>query len=112
MCRWRHIYLGAVVCWVKIEINVMLPNLGFSDLVNGKEKEVNLNLSVFNTVDEVPNRARGTIMRLENRGIINGDTHGRLGLSWDLVRMFVVNDKTGITTKILKDLLGVAFRPW
>ncbi len=46
--------------------------------------------------DNMPEWARATITKLVNKGYIVGDTYGRLRLTEDDLRYFVVNDRAGI----------------
>lgn len=50
---------------------------------------------VFDTIEEVPEWGRPTVQKLMNKGILQGDGDG-LGLSFDLLRMLVMNDRAGI----------------
>ena len=50
---------------------------------------------VFNTVEEVPEWGRPTVQKLMDKGIIEGTGKG-LGLSFDFLRMLVVNDRVGL----------------
>jgi len=71
-------------------------NLGLSwDLVRMLVINANQN-RVFNTVDEMPDWAKGPIQKLLDRGFIKGDENGKLGLSRDLVRLLVINDNAGL----------------
>lgn len=44
----------------------------------------------YNTIDDVPGWARGTINEMMNEGLISGTGDGNLDLSTDMVRMFYV----------------------
>ena len=50
---------------------------------------------VFNTIEEVPEWGRPTVQKLMDKGIIEGTGKG-LGLSFDFLRMLVVNDRVGL----------------
>ena len=50
---------------------------------------------VFNTIQEVPEWGRLTVQKLMDKGIIEGTGKG-LGLSFDFLRMLVVNDRAGL----------------
>lgn len=49
----------------------------------------------YNTIEEVPEWGQETILKLMGKGIVQGDGDG-LGLSYDLLRMLVVNDRVGL----------------
>jgi len=51
---------------------------------------------VYNTIAEVPDWARGTVQKLIDKGFVNGALDGKLNLSYDLVRILVINDRAGI----------------
>lgn len=50
---------------------------------------------VFNTVEEVPDWGKATVQKLVDKGVLEGTRKG-LGLSFDLLRMLVVNDRAGL----------------
>lgn len=45
--------------------------------------------------DNMPDWARPTIQKLVNKGFLQGDKNGNLGLTEDLMRMLVINDRAG-----------------
>ncbi len=49
----------------------------------------------YNTVEECPEWARNTIKKLVRKGYLSGDGKN-LDLSYDMVRMFVINDRAGV----------------
>lgn len=49
----------------------------------------------YNTVDECPEWAKKTILKLIKKGYLSGDGQ-KLDLSHDMVRMFVINDRAGV----------------
>lgn len=49
----------------------------------------------YNTVDECPEWAKKTILKLIKKGYLSGDGQ-KLDLSQDMVRMFVINDRAGV----------------
>lgn len=51
--------------------------------------------NTFNTIQEVPEWGRATVQKLVDKNIIQGDGKG-LGLSYDFLRMLVVNDRAGL----------------
>lgn len=59
------------------------------------KKEIqNLTPMVYDYIDDnMPAWARPTIKKLKDNGYLLGDEHGRLGLTMDMIRMFVVMDK-------------------
>ena len=48
----------------------------------------------YNTVEECPSWARETIQKLIDKGYLGGDSHG-LDLSYDMVRILVIQDRAG-----------------
>lgn len=46
--------------------------------------------------DNMPEWARPTIAKLVNKGFLKGDEEGKLGLTEDLMRVLVINDRAGI----------------
>jgi len=54
-------------------------------------------LTVYDYIDSnMPDWARPTVQKLVGRGILKGDEHGRLGLTNDLLRLLVINDRAGL----------------
>ena len=50
---------------------------------------------IFNTVDEVPEWAKPTIQKLLDKGTLKGTDTG-LNLTYTLLRVLVINDRTGL----------------
>ena len=46
--------------------------------------------------DNMPDWARPTITKLVSKGLLQGDKDGKLGLTEDLMRMLVINDRAGV----------------
>ncbi|MEI3158992.1 MAG: N-acetylmuramoyl-L-alanine amidase [Monoglobus pectinilyticus] len=53
--------------------------------------------------DNMPEWARPTITKLVDKGFLKGDEEGKLGLTYDLMRMLIINDRAG-------DIWGVIVR--
>lgn len=51
------------------------------------------NAKVYNRVQDCPAWAQNTVQRLVNKGFLQGDENGRLGLTEDLMRVLVINDR-------------------
>ena len=52
---------------------------------------------VYNYIDEnMPEYARPTIQKLMEKGLLKGNENGELGLTNDLLRMLVINDRAGV----------------
>ena len=52
---------------------------------------------IYDYIDEnMPEWARPTIQKLVDKGFLKGDEEGKLGLTEELMRMFIVNDRAGI----------------
>ena len=59
------------------------------DKINGK--------MVYNYIDgNMPDWARLTIQKMLNKGLLQGDEKGRLGLTEEMLRIFVINDRAGV----------------
>ena len=55
------------------------------------------NKMVYNYVDSnMPKWARHTIQKMMDRGLLKGDENGCLGLTDELLRVFVINDRAGL----------------
>lgn len=67
-------------------------NLKLKDDNNSGEEE---DMKRYNTVDEIPNWGKPTIQKLIDKGYLNGGDEG-LGISEDMLRMFVINDRAGL----------------
>ena len=73
-----------------------------NDLINqiGTELEELRNTAksvIYDYVDDnMPEWARPTIQKLVDKGFLKGDEEGKLGLTEELMRMFIVNDRAGI----------------
>lgn len=64
-------------------------------------------LTVYNTLEQVPQWAVGTIKKLTDRGILNGGDGGSLELSRDLTRTLVILDRLGLLDREEKEEI-----PW
>lgn len=51
------------------------------------------NKDIYDTADECPGWAKPTVQKLVNKGFLQGDEDGNLGLSYDMMRILVVNDR-------------------
>lgn len=51
---------------------------------------------LYETIDEVPDWARPTVEKLVKKGFITGTGDGRLSLTYDLMRLLVINDRAGV----------------
>lgn len=49
----------------------------------------------FNTVEEMPEWAKDTIVKMCEKGFLNGTGNG-LDLSLDMIRIYVTNDRAGL----------------
>ena len=72
-------------------------------LVSREYEELNERLEkvenpmIYDYVDDnMPEWARPTIQKLVDKGFLKGDEEGKLGLTEDLMRMFIVNDRAGV----------------
>lgn len=46
--------------------------------------------------DNMPSWAKPTIQKLMDKGYLQGDEKGRLGLSADAIKLLVINDRAGL----------------
>ena len=61
----------------------------------GEETEM-----TYNYIDKnMPDWARATIQKLVNKGYLNGNEKGELGLNDTMLKVFVVNDRAGMYDK-------------
>ena len=51
--------------------------------------------TTYETIEDVPEWAKPTIRKLMGKGILQGDGGG-LGLTYDLTRILVINDRAGL----------------
>lgn len=54
---------------------------------------------LYDSIDECPAWARETVRKLADKGILQGEDGGRLGLTYDLMRLLVINDRAGVYDK-------------
>ncbi len=52
--------------------------------------------TIYNYVDEMPEWAKPTILKLYNKGYLKGDENNNLNLDMNMIRMLVINDRAGI----------------
>ena len=50
----------------------------------------------YNTVEECPAWARPTVQKLVNKGYLEGNADGDLDMSYDFMRLLVINDRAGV----------------
>lgn len=56
-----------------------------------------VNIAIYNYIDDnMPDWAKPTVQKLVNKGYLKGDEEGKLGLTEDLMRVLVINDRAGI----------------
>ena len=73
-----------------------------NDIINqiGTELEELRNTAksvIYDYVDDnMPEWARPTIQKLVDKGLLKGDEEGKLGLTEDLMRMLIINDRAGV----------------
>lgn len=59
--------------------------------------EINTRIGRYDYVDDnMPEWAKDTIKKLMEKGVLKGDEEGKLGLSYDLMRQLVINDRMGL----------------
>lgn len=52
--------------------------------------------TVYDTIEEVPDWAKDTIYKLIDLDLLQGEGEGKLGLTYDLTRVLVINDRAGL----------------
>ena len=58
---------------------------------------VNRTIGIYDYIDyNMPDWAKPTIQKLTDKGYLKGDKNGALGLTNDLLRMLVINDRAGV----------------
>ena len=73
--------------------NVIIDQMG-TEL---EELRNTVKYKIYDYVDEnMPEWARPTIQKLVDKGFLKGDEEGKLGLTYDLMRMLIINDRAGI----------------
>ena len=62
-----------------------------------KDEISGLKPMIYDYMDEnMPEWAKPTIQKLMDKGVLVGDEDGRLGLTMDMLRIFVANDRAGL----------------
>ena len=56
---------------------------------------INKSKNVYETVEAVPDWGQPTVKKLVDKGLLNGEGDG-LGLTYDLLRVLVINDRAGL----------------
>lgn len=56
----------------------------------------NVNETIYHNIDELPEYARPAIAKLMERGLLLGVAADDLGLTNDLIRMLIINDRAGL----------------
>lgn len=52
---------------------------------------------IYNYIDEnMPEWARPTIQKLKDKGLLKGNEHGELGLTYSEIHQYVINDRAGL----------------
>ena len=75
----------------------VLNTLGIPYNKNGVVDECGANIGRYDTLEQIPaGEFRNTIAELMEKEIIKGGTDGKLNLSEDMVRMFVINNRAGL----------------
>lgn len=63
---------------------------------NEAKTEGKADMIVYDRYDEVPQWGRDTVKKLLDRGAIVGDEKGELSLSYEMLRILVINDRMGL----------------
>ena len=79
----------------KLESEDKLMSREYEELNERLEKVENS--MIYDYIDEnMPEWAVPTITKLVDKGLLKGDEEGKLGLTYDLMRMLIINDRAGI----------------
>lgn len=73
-----------------------------NDMTEAEVKKIVSNMrqaETYNTVEECPAWARPTVQKLVNKGYLEGSADGDLDMSYDFMRMLVINDRAGVYGK-------------
>ena len=82
----------------KLESEDKLVSREYEELNERLEKVENP--MIYDYIDDnMPEWARPTITKLVNKGFLKGDSEGKLGLTYDLMRLLIINDRAGIYGK-------------
>ncbi len=92
------------VCFVDTDDAELYTRLGadkvaqaIAEVITGQTTEMEETKMIYNYVDEnMPAWARPTVQKLMNKGALKGNENGELGLTDDLLRMLVINDRMGL----------------
>lgn len=69
------------------------------DMTEAEVKKIVSNMrqaETYNTVEECPAWARPTVQKLVNKGYLEGNADGDLDMSYDFMRVLVINDRAGV----------------
>lgn len=69
------------------------------DMTEAEVKKIVSNMrqaETYNTVEECPAWARPTVQKLVNKGYLEGNSDGDLDMSYDFMRVLVINDRAGV----------------
>lgn len=62
-----------------------------------KQEIENIKPMIYDYMDDnMPSWAKPTIQKLMDKSILVGDEQGRLGLTMDMIKVFVINDRAGL----------------
>lgn len=92
------------VCFVDTDDADLYKQLGadkvaqtICNAITGQIIESEETKMIYNYVDNnMPEWARATVQKLMNKGALKGNENGELGLTDDLLRMLVINDRMGL----------------
>lgn len=90
--------------WVRNEKTWTEFKEGLTDMTEAQVKSIAMKAlsevikpqTVYNGVDECPAWAKETVQKLLNKGFLQGDADGKLNLTYDLLRVLVINDRAHI----------------
>lgn len=83
--------------WQKFK--TMLTEKEVEDMTEAQTRKIaqeeikKANAKVYDRVQDCPTWAKDTVQRLVNKGFLQGDENGKLGLTEELMRVLVINDR-------------------
>ena len=80
---------------IEVFADTLLDYWGYSVDSENESKPVTVNTGRYDSIDSVP-YGKDTIQKLVNKGLLKGGNDGKLNLSEDMLRVFIVNDRAGL----------------
>ena len=82
---------------MKVEDKIIdwIENFKYEDLSERDIDIIKKQKTTYETIEDVPEWAKPTIRKLMGKDILRGEGNG-LGLTYDLTRVLVINDRAGL----------------